>query len=327
MRILITGGGGFIGSHLGDAFLQRGDEVFALDLALRFKVQHNLTNPRFHYIQASIFDTDLLENLIMKCDLIYHLAAIVGVEHYVADPLAVLTVNVEGTIAILKLAHRYNKKVIFSSTSEIYGKNPNVPFKEDDDRVLGSTRIDRWCYSTSKAIGEHFCFAYGKMGLPIVIVRYFNVYGPRLDALDKGRVVTIFIGKLLQDKPIEVIGTGKQTRCFTYISDAIEATVRAGLESKAEGQIINIGNDTETPIIEFARLLCRIAGKDPKKYITFVKQEKIYGNLYEDIPRRVPDISRMKEILGIKKLIPLEEGLAKTWNWFAKEKDALRTQF
>src|SRR5882672_3894421 len=183
MRVLITGGAGFLGSHLAEGFLNRGDEVFVLDLAPSTKVDHLLANPRFHHVRDSIFSEGMLESLMLKCDLVYHLAAVVGVEHYVGDPYQVLNVNINGTQNVLKLAHRYSKKVVFSSTSEVYGRNTKIPFKEDDDRVLGSTRIDRWCYSTSKAAGEHFCFAYRKLGLPVVIVRYFNVYGPRLDKI------------------------------------------------------------------------------------------------------------------------------------------------
>ena len=206
MKVLITGGAGFLGSHLGDAFLKRGDEVFVLDEAKDFKIRHNLGNPKFHYIRDSILNEEILDGLIFKSDLVYHMAAVVGVEHYVGDPYNVLNVNINGTQNVLKTAFKYNKKVVFASTSEVYGRNPNIPFKEDDDRVLGSTKIDRWCYSTSKAAGEHFCFAYHKMGLPVVVVRYFNIYGPRLDKIDVGRIITIFMGQILRNEPLTVIG-------------------------------------------------------------------------------------------------------------------------
>src|SRR5689334_22156090 len=316
MRVLITGGAGFLGSHLAEGFLKRGDDVTVLDMAPSLKVEHLLSNPRFRYVRDSVMNTDMLENLIVQADLVYHLAAVVGVEHYVGDPYEVLNVNINGTQNVLKLAHRYNKKVVFSSTSEVYGRNSKVPFKEDDDRVLGSTRIDRWCYSTSKAAGEHFCFAYRKLGLPVVIVRYFNIYGPRLDKIDVGRVLTIFMGQLLRNEPVTVIGDGKQTRCFTYVDDAIRATMQAGLVPEAVGDIFNIGTDKETSILELAKTMIKITGG--RSTVTFVPQEKIYGTSYEDIPRRVPDITKMVSVLKSKADTSLEDGLRKTIEWFQK---------
>lgn len=318
MKVLITGGGGFLGSHLGDAFLARGDEVVALDIGPDFKVRHNLENPRFKYIKDSIFDTDLLHSLINRCDLIYHLAAVVGVEHYVADPYSVLNVNVNGTQNVLKLAHRYEKRVVFASTSEVYGKSKDVPFKEDGDRTLGATSIDRWCYSTSKAVGEHFCFAYQKLGLPMSIVRFFNIYGPRLDKIDVGRVITIFMGQLLRGEDITVIGDGKQTRAFTYVEDAIRALVKAGTEREALGGVFNIGTDRETSILELAEAMIK-AIPGSKSKVRFVTQKQVYGDSYEDVPRRVPDITRMRKILGIEPKTPLEEGVRKTVEWFKTE--------
>src|SRR5215471_18527798 len=249
MRILITGGAGFLGSHLSDAFVERGDEVFVLDTGSIAKVKHLLDQPRFHYIHDTIFNLELLDGLAAKVDLIYHLAAVVGVEYYVADPYETLNVNVNGTQNVLKAAYKYNRKVVFSSTSEVYGRNPKVPWREDDDRLLGSTRIDRWCYATSKAVGEHFCFAYQRMGLPITITRYFNVYGPRLDRLDVGRIITIFMGQVLRNEPLTVIGDGLQTRCFTYVDDAVRATVAAGVGPGTEGEVFNIGTAVETTIL------------------------------------------------------------------------------
>ncbi len=317
MKVLITGGTGFVGSHLSEAFLARGDEVFVLDTGLSRKVAHLLDQKNFHLIQDSIMDEGMLDSLTMKCDLVYHLAAVVGVEHYVGDPFAVLNINVNGTQNVLRVAYKYGKKVVFSSTSEVYGRNPKVPWSEDDDRVLGSTRIDRWCYSTSKAVGEHFCFAYGKMGLPVVITRYFNLYGPRLDKIDVGRVITIFMGQVLRGEPLTVIGDGQQTRCFTYIDDAIRATMAAGLKDEAVGSVFNIGVETETTILELAATMRRLSGA--KSEIEFVPQEKIYGDSYEDIPRRVPDNTRMRTILGVTPTVSLEEGLTKTIDWFRKE--------
>ena len=314
MKILITGGAGFLGSHLSDAFLARGDEVTILDVGGDLKVRHNLSNPRFHYVRDSVLNADILDGLILRSDLVYHLAAVVGVEHYVGDPYEVLNVNINGTQAVLKLAYKYNRKVVFSSTSEVYGRNPKVPFAEDDERVLGSTRIDRWCYSTSKAVAEHFCFAYHRLGLPVVILRYFNVYGPRLDKIDVGRVITIFMGQVLRGDPVTVIGDGKQTRCFTYIDDAIRATVEAGLSDRVVGEIFNVGTNVETSILELAETMIRIAGSPSK--VAFLPQESVYGESYEDVPRRVPSVQRMHEILGVRAETLLEKGLRHTIEWF-----------
>lgn len=317
LRVLITGGGGFLGSHLADAFLARGDEVLAMDTGSDAKVRHLTAHPRFRFESASVLDEAMLESLVMKCDLVYHLAAVVGVEHYVGDPYKVLDVNVNGTQLVLKLAFKHERKVVFSSTSEVYGKNPAVPFCEDADRVLGSTSIDRWCYSTSKAVGEHFCFAFQKMGLRVTIVRFFNIYGPKLDRLDSGRVLTVFLGQMLRDEPVTLIGDGLQTRCFTYVDDAVRATVQAGLRREADGGIFNIGTDRETTIRELAETMKRITRS--RSAIVSVPQERIYGPSYEDIPRRVPDVTRMKTILGVTPSVELGEGLARTIAWFVEQ--------
>jgi nucleoside-diphosphate-sugar epimerase len=314
MKVLITGGAGFLGSHLTDAFLDRGDEVFILDTGMTLKVKHRIGDPRLHFVRDSVFNEVILEGLIARVDLVYHLAAVVGVEHYVGDPYQVLNVNVNGTQNVLKLAFKHGKRVVFSSTSEVYGRNPKIPWSEDDDRVLGSTRIDRWCYSTSKAIGEHFCFAYAKMGLKTTIVRYFNVYGPRLDAIDVGRVITIFLGQALRNEPVTVIGDGSQTRCFTYVTDAIEATMQAGLKEEAVGEVFNIGTDREHTIRDLAEELIRVAGSKSK--IRFVPQQEIYGTSYEDIPRRIPNVAKMHGVLGVVAKVSLEEGLRHTIDYF-----------
>jgi UDP-glucose 4-epimerase len=311
---LITGGAGFVGSHLAEAWLDRGDEVTILDLAADLKVRHLRERPGFRMIRESVLKTDILDGVVAWADLVYHLAAVVGVEHYVGDPYQVLSVNINGTQNVLGAAFRHGKKVVFSSTSEVYGRNTAVPFDEDSDRVLGSTRIDRWCYSTSKAAGEHFCFAFARMGLRVVVLRYFNVYGPRLDRLDRGRVVTIFMGQLLRGEPLTVIGDGGQTRTFCYVDDAVRATVAAGLRTEADGQAINVGSDTEVSIRELAELMITLSGS-PSRPI-FVPQESVYDRGYEDIPRRVPVLGRMHDVLGVRAETRLEDGLARTIEWF-----------
>ncbi len=317
MKVLITGGGGFIGSHLSEELLERGCEVFILEPGGTTKVRHLIGHPKFRVVRDSVMDMSILDSLIAQVDLVYHLAAVVGVEHYVGDPYQVLNVNVNGTQNVLKTAFKYGRKVVFSSTSEVYGRNPNLPWSEDDDRVLGSTRIDRWCYSTSKAVGEHFCFAYHKLGLPVTIIRYFNIFGPRLDKLDAGRIITIFMGQLLRNEPLTVIGDGLQTRCFTYVSDAVRATANAGLQDDTNGEIFNIGTDVETSIVDLAKMMIEISGSTSE--IKFVQQEEVYGDSYEDIGRRVPNATKMKEQLGVVELSGLEEGLRKTIEWFRNE--------
>ncbi|MBL8695449.1 MAG: NAD-dependent epimerase/dehydratase family protein [Planctomycetes bacterium] len=324
MRILITGGTGFVGSHLAQGFLDRGDSVLVLDTASTAKVLDIKSNPayegRFQYVKGSVLDYTLLDGLMRKADLCYHLAAVVGVEHYVDDPFGVLDVNINGTQNVLRAAFHNDTRVVFSSTSEIYGKSKDVPFKEYGDRLLGPTAIDRWCYSTSKAAGEHFCFAYGKFGLPVVILRYFNVYGPKLDKIDRGRVMTIFMGQLLRGEPLTIVNDGRQTRAFTYIDDAVRATMACGLVDEAVGGIFNIGTDRETTILELAKVMLKEFGRDPEdpKNLIFKRQEDVYGKSYQDIDRRVPDVTRMKTILKVLPQVSLEEGVRKTCEWFKK---------
>ena len=317
MRVLVTGGAGFLGSHLTDAFLDLGDEVFVLDDGPSTKVQHRLGHERFHFVQDSILNETILEGLIARVDLIYHYAAVVGVEHYVVDPYKVLNVNVNGTQSVLKLAYKHQRRVVFASTSEVYGRNPKVPWREEDDRVLGPTSIDRWCYSTSKAVGEHFCFAFAKLGLPVTILRYFNVYGPRLDGMGVGRVVTIFLSQAFRNRPLTVVGDGSQTRCFTYESDAIAATVAAGLVPEAVGGVFNVGCDCEVSIRTLAERIIDISGSSSS--IVSVASETVYGRSYEDIQRRVPDIQRMQDVLGVTPKVELDEGLRRTIDYFWKE--------
>jgi len=298
MKVLITGGAGFLGSHLAEAWLDRGQEVTILDPAGDLKVRHLRANPHFRAIRESVLSREILDGLVAWSDLVYHLAAVVGVEHYVGDPYQVLTVNINGTQEVLTAAFRHGKKVVFSSTSEVYGRNTAVPFDEDGDRVLGSTRTDRWCYATSKAAGEHFCFAFARMGLRVVVLRYFNV-------------------QLRRGEPVTVIGDGFQTRTFTYVDDAVRATVQAGLRAEAEGQAINVGSEEEVSIRDLAARMIRITGSPSR--ISFVHQDAVYAQGYEDIPRRVPSVRRMRELLGVRAETTLDVGLGQTIEWFKRQ--------
>lgn len=326
MRILITGGAGFLGSHLAEELLARGHTVDVLDLAEKIKLgklAHLANDERLKIYPGDILDKDLLDKLIWQSAKIYHFAAVVGVEHYVFNPYKVLDVNVKGIFLILELALKYNKKVIFASTSEVYGKSTQIPFKEDGDRILGPTSIDRWCYSTSKALGEHLCFSMKHKGLRFVILRFFNAYGPRLDSMESGRVLSIFIGNCLKKEPIYIHGDGMQTRCFTYVSDTVEGIIKASEVQEAEGEIFNIGTNVETTILELAELTSKICGG--KNSIISKHHHDEYGLSYEDIPRRVPCTEKANKILGFEAKYPLEEGLKATINSFKKEFETKNT--
>ncbi len=319
MRVLVTGGAGYIGSHLVDALLDRGDEVLAIDNLTTGKVsnlQHRLGRPRFQFINDSILNEVLLDRCAPDVDLIFHLAAVVGVKHVVADPLAAINTNIRGTEVVLNAAFKYWKKVVLASTSEIYGKSTRVPFREDDDRVLGSTAIGRWSYSISKAADEHFAFAYAVKGLPVTIVRYFNSYGPRLDERGYGSVIANFIRQALNGEPITVHGDGRQTRCFTYIADTIAGTLLAARVPAAEGQAFNIGNNVEMSILAVARAVKALTRSKSK--IVFVQHASYYGPGFEDTRRRVPAIEKARHLLGFRPRVPLASGLGRTVRWWRR---------
>lgn len=316
MKLLVTGGAGYIGSHLVDRLLERGNEVFAIDNLSTGKIgniQHHLDSDRFHFLNDTILNEALLDRLVSEVDMIYHLAALVGVKYVVDDPLAAIKTNVTGTEVVLGAAFRYWKKVVLTSSSEIYGKSAKIPFREEDDRVLGPTSVGRWSYSTSKAIDEHFAFAYAAQGLPVATVRFFNSYGPRLDEKGYGSVVANFIRQAIKGDPMTVHGDGRQTRCFTYIDDTVEGTLLAGEVKAGEGQVFNIGAETEATILELAQTIKRLTGS--RSEIVFVPYRDYYGEGFEDTRRRVPSIDRAKETLGFVPKVKLEEGLTRTIAW------------
>ncbi len=316
MRVLITGGAGYIGSHLVDALIKRGNEVLVIDNLSTGKIEnlrHLLGHPSFHFINDSILNEPLLERFVPSMDLIFHLAAAVGVRNVLQDPLAAINTNVRGTEVVLGLAFKYWKRLVLASTSEIYGKASHVPFREDDDRVLGSTAVARWSYSMSKAVDEHFAFAYAAKGLPVSIVRYFNSYGPRLDERGYGSVVANFIRQALRGDSITVHGDGKQTRCFTYIEDAVAGTLLAGEVKEALGEAFNIGSTRESSILDLAKAIKRLTRS--KSPIEFVAYEAYYGEGFEDTRRRVPSADKAKRLLGFTAKADLEAGLKKTIAW------------
>jgi UDP-glucose 4-epimerase len=321
MNILVTGGAGYIGSHLVDALMAQGHELYVVDNLSTGKIdniRHLLENKHFHFVNDSILNETLMERIIEQVDFIYHLAAVVGVKYVVEDPLRAILTNVRGTETVLELAFKYWKKVVIASSSEIYGKSTEVPLSEGGDRVLGPTTVGRWSYSDSKAIDEYFALAYNKRGLPVVIVRYFNSYGPRLDPKGYGSVIAKFIAQALQGEPLTVYSDGKQTRCFTYIDDTVRGTILAATVKEGEGQVFNIGSSRETSILELAQLVKRLAGSSSE--IIHVPYEEAYGVDFEETRRRVPDVRKAEQVLGFRAEVPLEEGLKRTIDWFRNKR-------
>ena len=320
MRILITGGAGFIGSNLVDALMAQGHEVTVLDNLSVGKIQniaHHLESERFHFVNDSILNVTTLERLIRQSDLIYHLAAVVGVKYVVEDPLNAIITNVRGTENVLELAYKYWVRTVIASSSEIYGKSTEVPLQEDGDRLLGPTTVERWSYSDAKAIDEYFAFAYAKKGLPVTVVRYFNAYGPRLDPLGYGSVVARFFTQALRGEPLTVYDDGNQTRCFTYVADTVEGTILAGTVKEASGMVFNIGSSRETSIRSLAQMIKELTGSSSE--IVYVPYTSAYGSHFEETRRRVPDTTRAKEVLGFEARTSLEEGLRRTLAWFQEE--------
>lgn len=316
IRALVTGGCGVIGSHLVDKLLQGGAKVTVLDNLSTGNIQnieHCLENNRFRLVNDTILNEALLDELIHECSVVYHLAASVGVRYIVDDPLRGILINVRGTELVFAAAFKYWKQVLFASTSEVYGRSTAIPFREDGERVLGPTYVDRWSYSTSKALDEHLAFAYACKGLPVSVVRYFNAYGPRIDESGYGSVVAKFISQALLGEPITVYGDGKQSRCFTFLDDTVRGTLLAAEKPEALGQAFNIGNNHETTIEELAHMIRDIAGTDSK--IVQMPFEDVFGENYEETMRRIPDISKAERLLGFKPAVSLAEGLEKTIDW------------
>lgn len=316
MRALVTGGAGFIGSHLVDALMARGDEVTVLDnlsTGERYNVANHLEHPRFTLVEDTILNRPLVADMVASSDIVYHLAAAVGVSYIVNDPLGSIITNVAGTENVLTAAARHQKKVVIASSSEVYGKSTKAPLREDDDRILGSTTINRWSYSSAKAIDEHFAFAFAAKGLPVVALRFFNAYGPRIHSNGYGTVVARFIKQALNGEPLTVHGDGRQTRCFTYVEDTVAGVLLAGSVNAPREHVFNIGNPVEITILELARRIKAITGS--RSEIVLVPYQDYYGQSYEDTPRRVPDITRARTVLGFEPRVSLDEGLTRTIAW------------
>jgi len=314
-RVLITGGMGFLGTHLCERLLQAGREVWALDLFEPPHAKRLREYERFHLVVDTIKNKQTLQKLVDKCDLVCHLAAVACPEQYVNQTRKTIDIGLLSGIDVIEMVRMTGKKLFFTSTSEVYGRNPKVPWSEDDDRVLGSVDVSRWCYSTSKAVLEHYIRACHMEGqLDFLMVRVFNCYGPRL----RGRVLDRFIDSSLRGEPMTIHGDGLQTRCFTYVDDLIDGVVRLLSTPSAWNETYNIGNPDETTILELAQHISQATG-NTEANIEFVSHEQAIGKSYEDIPRRVPDITRIRRAIGWKPTTDLRTGLAQTIAYRSQE--------
>ncbi|MBS14843.1 MAG: nucleoside-diphosphate sugar epimerase [Gemmatimonadetes bacterium] len=322
MKVLITGGAGFIGSHLAERLLKDGHEVFVFDdlsTGDLDNVHHLEGNPKFHMKVGSVLDRDALEPLFAEADLVYHLAAAVGVNYVIENPLQSLTTNIRGTEIVLELANRKKTRVLIASTSEVAGKkNGKVMFSEDDDRLLGPTTVTRWNYSTSKAVDEMLGLAYWReKKLPVVIVRFFNVIGPR-QSPNYGMVVPRFIKQALLGHPITVYNDGEQKRCFTDIEDAVDGLLALGEHPEAPGEIFNLGGDADTNEISIKSLAGKIKNlTESDSPVEYVPYEKAFAKgSYEDLNYRVPDLTKINSFTGYEPSVSLDMTLRKIIEYY-----------
>jgi UDP-glucose 4-epimerase len=308
MRILITGGAGFIGSHLAEALLESGHEVFVLDdlsTGCIDNIAHLKGHPRFHYTIDSVFNESLVAELVDRAAVVFHLAAAVGVKLIVQEPVHTIETNVHGTEVILRHASKKKKLVFIASTSEVYGKSVAVPFRETTDLVLGATTRHRWAYACSKALDEFLALAHWKeRQLPVVIVRFFNTVGPRQTG-QYGMVVPTFVRQALAGEPITVFGDGTQSRSFTYVGDVVGALLKLMVEPKAIGEVFNIGNVEEVTIHQLAERVKAITGSTSP--IVTIPYEEAYEAGFEDMPRRVPDLAKIHALIGYQPAVGLDE--------------------
>ncbi len=321
MRALITGGAGFIGSHLAEELLRRGQIVNIIDDLSTGRLE-NLSNamnsPRLSIAVESILNETVMDRLVSECDIIYHLAAAVGVELIVSKPVEVIQTNILGTDMVLKLANRYLRKVIITSTSEIYGKSNHVPFKENDDRVLGPTTRNRWSYSSSKAIDEFLALAYHKeKKLEVIIVRLFNTVGPRQTGR-YGMVIPRLVVQALKGEPLTVYNDGSMIRCFTYVSDVVDAMIALANHPDAVGQIFNIGSTEAISIKDLAMKIKQKTNSDSP--IIFVPYDEAYEVGFEDMAIRKPDLSKIRALIGYQPSINLDGILDKVIEYFSTDR-------
>ncbi len=308
MKALITGGAGFIGSYLAEALLARGEEVCVIDDLSSGRIEnirHLRTNGKFSYVIETVMNRAIMAELVDVADIVFHLAASVGVRLIVESPVRTIETNVKGTEVVLDLASKKKKKVILASTSEVYGKASKVPFSEDDDLVLGATTRGRWSYACSKAIDEFLALAYWKeKRVPTVVARLFNTVGPRQTG-QYGMVVPSFVRQALRHEPITVYGDGQQTRCFCYVSDVVDALIALSAHPGAVGEVFNIGSDEEITIYDLARRVKALAHSQSE--IIMVPYEQAYEAGFEDLPRRVPSIEKIRRLIGYAPTLGIDD--------------------
>ena len=306
MKYLITGGAGFIGSHLCEALILKGDQVVVLDnLSTGSDFNLGAISEKIKLVVGDILDRELVDKLVTQSDYVVHLAAALGVLNIVNEPLQSLRTNLQGTEVVLEACNKYNKPVLIASTSEIYGKNEKVPLSEEDDRIIGHPLKSRWSYSEAKAVDESLAyFYYLENHLPIRIVRFFNTVGPR-QVGHYGMVIPRFVNSALSNDALQVYGSGEQVRCFCHVSDAVKALIQVIDSDKAVGEVFNVGNNQQISIFELAKKVIQITGS--KSEIRKIPYSEAYPEGFEDMQRRVPDISKIKNVLGWSPPIGLDQ--------------------
>jgi UDP-glucose 4-epimerase len=322
LRVLITGGAGFIGSHLSDLYIARGEEVFCIDdlsTGSFDNIAHLKGNPKFSYTIDSVHNVPVMAELIDQCDVVFHLAAAVGVKLIVESPVRTIETNVRGTEVVLAQANKKKKKVLVASTSEVYGLSAEVPFREDGNLVMGATTKGRWSYACSKAIDEFLALAYWReKKLPTVVVRLFNTVGPRQTG-QYGMVIPTFVKQALSGRPLTVYGDGSQTRCFGYVGDVVGALVALMDKGEAVGEVFNIGSSEEVSIMQLAERVKQLTGS--KSEIVTVPYDEAYEEGFEDMPRRVPDTSKVSALTGFKATVTLDEILRSVVEYYSGRQD------
>ncbi len=310
MRALVTGGAGFIGSHLAERLLENGNQVLVLDnlsTGSLDNIKGFSQKPGFEFVEGDICDARTVERLVKRSDVVFHLAAAVGVKLIADSPVSTIETNIWGAETVLDAVNKFKRKILLASSSEVYGKSEAVPFGEDDDIVLGSTCLSRWSYACSKAVDEFLGLAFHQQyGLEVIIARFFNTIGPRQTG-QYGMVVPRFVQQALRGEPVTIYGTGRQTRCFCYVGDLVEAIVRLAACKKAVGKVYNIGSDEEIAIEALADKVIMMTGGKSKKQ--FVPYDVAYGKPLEDMMRRVPGLERIKRAIGWKPTTSLNETL------------------
>jgi UDP-glucose 4-epimerase len=308
LKVLITGGAGFIGSHLADACIARGDEVFVIDdlsTSSRSNIEQLVDEPRFHFTAGSVRDEALVSELVDTCDVVFHLAAAVGVRLIVESPVRTIETNVRGTEVVLAAASKQQKRLLIASTSEVYGLSQSVPFREDGNLVMGATTKGRWSYACSKAIDEFLGLAYHReKKLPVIITRLFNTVGPRQIGR-YGMVVPTLVTQALEGKPLTVYGNGQQTRCFAFVADVVKSLLLLMDHPDAAGEVFNIGSTEEVSITQLAERVLALTGSHSE--IVRIPYGEAYEEGFEDMPRRVPDTSKAQQFIGFTPRTPLDD--------------------